>query len=184
MTAHRRENVQSAAPLQAIMTLAASAPAPVYFLAGYRTQRSLREMSIPVPSNVILVDPVGYDEILTLIVNSLGVLTDSGTVVEETCVLGVPSIQMRKSTERPQVYDARSSVKFDPAEPDRYPPAQVFQKLASLRGGEWRHTLGEGRSSERIFHDLLQRLSENNFARHRPELYHLPVDRSYQEDRL
>src|ERR1017187_3467428 len=70
MTAHRRENVQSAAPLKAIMDLASQAPCPVYFLAGYRTQRSLREMSIAVPGNVILVDPVGYDEILALIVNS------------------------------------------------------------------------------------------------------------------
>lgn len=182
MTAHRRENVQSAEPLQAIMNLAANAPAPVYFLAGYRTQRSLREMSIAIPSNVILVDPVGYDEILTLIVNSLGVLTDSGTVVEETCVLGVPSIQMRKSTERPQVYDARSSVKFDPAEPEHYPPKEVFRKLDALRGGEWRHALGDGRSSERIVKDLLRRLAEGDFARHRPEQYHLPIERSYQGD--
>jgi hypothetical protein len=48
-----------------------------------------------------------------LMVNSRGVITGSGTVVEETCVLGVPSLQMRKSTERPEVYDVGSSVKFD-----------------------------------------------------------------------
>jgi UDP-N-acetylglucosamine 2-epimerase (non-hydrolysing) len=166
------------------MHLAGSAPAPVYFLAGYRTQRSLREMSIAVPKNVILVDPVGYDEILTLIVNSLGVLTDSGTVVEETCVLGVPSIQMRKSTERPQVYDARSSVKFDPAEVEHYPAQEVFRKLESLRGGEWRHALGDGKSSQRIYQDLMRRLKENEFNRHRPENYHLPIARSYGPDGL
>jgi UDP-N-acetylglucosamine 2-epimerase len=184
MTAHRRENVQSAAPLKAIMDLASHAPAPVYFLAGYRTQRSLKEMAIAVPSNVILVDPVGYDEILALIINSRGVLTDSGTVVEETCVLGVPSVQMRKSTERPQVYDARSSVKFDPAEAGRYPAADIFHKLESLRGGEWRHALGDGTSSARIFNDLLRRLAEKDFARHRPEQYHLPIARSYGGDGL
>ena len=33
------------------------------------------------------------------------VATDSGTVVEEACILNVPSIQMRYSTERPEVYD-------------------------------------------------------------------------------
>jgi UDP-N-acetylglucosamine 2-epimerase len=180
MTAHRRENVQSPEPLAAVMCLAANAPAPVYFLAGYRTQRSLREMNVAVPKNVILVDPVGYDEILTLIVNSRGVLTDSGTIVEETCVLGVPSVQMRKSTERPQVYDARSSVKFDPAEPA--PAAHIFAKLESLRGGIWRHALGDGKSSERIAADLLRRLKEDNFHRHRPETYHLPIARSYQDD--
>jgi UDP-N-acetylglucosamine 2-epimerase (non-hydrolysing) len=164
------------------MDLAAHAPCPVYFLAGYRTQRSLREMSIAVPGNVILVDPVGYDEILALIANSRGVLTDSGTVVEETCVLGVPSVQMRKSTERPQVYDARSSVKFDPADAERCPVREVFRKLESLRGGEWRHALGDGKSSERIVADLLRRVREEGFSRHRPELYHLPIERSYQGD--
>jgi UDP-N-acetylglucosamine 2-epimerase (non-hydrolysing) len=184
MTAHRRENVQSAAPLTAIMQLAGAAPCPVYFLAGYRTQRSLREMAIAVPANLILVDPVGYDDILALIVNSRGVLTDSGTIVEETCVLGVPSVQMRKSTERPQVYDARSSVKFDPAEAERYPATEIYRKLESLRGGEWRHALGDGKSSERIVGDLLRRLEAGDFARHRPELYHLPVGRSYQGDGL
>jgi UDP-N-acetylglucosamine 2-epimerase len=182
MTAHRRENVQSREPLEAVMCLAGSAPYPVYFLAGYRTQRSLREMQIAVPGNVILVDPVGYDEILALIVNSRGVLTDSGTIVEETCVLGVPSVQMRKSTERPQVYDARSSVKFDPAKAERYPAAEVYRKLESLRGGEWRHALGDGKASERIAADLLRRLKADDFRRHRPECYHLPVARSYQED--
>jgi len=182
MTAHRRENVQTRESLAAIMDLAGTAPDPVYFLAGYRTQRSLREMAIAVPKNVILVDPVGYDEILALIVNSRGVLTDSGTIVEETCVLGVPSVQMRKSTERPQVYDARSSVKFDPAAASEYPPQEVFRKLESLRGGEWRHALGDGKSSERIAQDLLRRLRENDFSRHQPEQYHLPVSRSYQGD--
>ena len=57
-----------------------------------------------------------------------GVITDSGTVVEETCVLGVPSLQMRKSTERPQVYDVGSSVKFDPAEAENYPAESIYQQ--------------------------------------------------------
>ena len=49
-----------------------------------------------------------------LLKNSNFVATDSGTVVEEACILNVPSIQMRYSTERPEVYDVRASVKFDP----------------------------------------------------------------------
>jgi len=80
------------------------------------------------------------------------------------------------------VYDARSSVKFDPAEAERYPAQEVFRKLESLRGGKWRHALGDGKSSARIAQDLLRRLAENDFARHRPEQYHLPVGRSYQGD--
>ena len=85
-----------------------------------------------------MVDPIGYHEMLALLVNSRGVLTDSGTVVEETAVLGVPSLQIRKATERPQVYDCGSSVKFDPARPQDYPADALYAKLESLHGNDLR----------------------------------------------
>jgi UDP-N-acetylglucosamine 2-epimerase (non-hydrolysing) len=184
MTCHRRENVENPATLQAILRLVAEAPHPVYFPASYRTQRRLRDFHLAVPANMRIVDPIGYEEILCLMVGSRGVLSDSGTVVEETCVLQVPSVQMRRATERPQVYDARSSVKFDPSEPESYPPATVFRKLESLVGTRWTHNLGDGRASERIADDLHRRLVSGDFHRHRPEHYHVPIARSYRGDGL
>jgi UDP-N-acetylglucosamine 2-epimerase (non-hydrolysing) len=184
MTCHRRENVHIPGSLQAILDLVAAAPWPVYFPASYRTQKVIAEMGLALPPRLRMVDPIGYDEMLCLMVNSRGVITDSGTVVEETCVLQVPSLQMRKSTERPQVYDVKSSVKFDPAEPARYPAADVFRKLDALRGTRWTHTLGDGQSSQRIADDLHRRVIERDFARHRPEHYHVPVARSFREDGL
>jgi len=156
----------------------------VYFPASYRTQKVINKLRLSLPANVSMVDPIGYEEMLCLLVNSRGAITDSGTVVEETCVLQVPSLQMRKSTERPQVYDVGSSVKFDPAEARDYPPEQIFAKLESLFGRKWEHTLGDGRSSERIADDLHRRIVENDFARHKPEHYHVPVERSYRGDGL
>lgn len=184
MTCHRRENVHITSSLKAILGLIAQAPYPVYFPASYRTQKEIRAIGLSLPANVTMVDPIGYEEILCLMVNSRGVITDSGTVVEETCVLQVPSLQMRKSTERPQVYDVGSSVKFDPAEARKYPAAVVFGKLESLYGKHWPHTLGDGRSSERIATDLHRRIVENDFFRHRPEHYHVPIARSYRDDGL
>ncbi len=184
MTCHRRENVHITSSLKAILNLIARAPYPVYFPASYRTQKELVAAGLKVPCNVTVVDPIGYEEILCLMVNSRGAITDSGTVVEETCVLQVPSLQMRKSTERPQVYDVGSSVKFDPAEPEKYPAEVVFRKLESLYGKRWMHTLGDGKSSERIAEDLHRRIVENDFARHRPEHYHVPIERSFRGDGL
>jgi len=184
MTCHRRENVHIESSLREVVKLIGEAGYPVYFPASYRTQKVLRELKLELPANVRLVDPIGYDEMLCLMVNSRGVITDSGTVVEETCVLQVPSLQMRRATERPQVYDVGSSVKFDPSEPDRYPAAEVLRKLESLVGKQWPQTLGDGRSSERIAQDLHRRVVENDFARHKPEHYHVPIDRSYREDGL
>ena len=184
MTCHRRENVQIPGSLEAIFNLIARSPYPIYFPAGYRTQKEIRATGLEVPRNVTIVDPIGYEELLCLMVNSRGVITDSGTVVEEACVLQVPSVQMRKSTERPQVYDVGSSVKFDPAEPESYPADEIFCKLESLYGKSWTHTLGDGKSSERIANDLHQRVVDGNFARHRPEHYHVPTGRSYRGDGL
>jgi UDP-N-acetylglucosamine 2-epimerase (non-hydrolysing) len=185
MTCHRRENVHITSSLKAILDLVGQAPHPVYFPASYRTQKELQAIGLKVPDNVRMVDPIGYEEILCLMVNSRGVITDSGTVVEETCVLQVPSLQMRKSTERPQVYDVGSSVKFDPAEPDKYPAEVVYRKLESLYGKRWPYNvLGDGKSSQRIAEDLHRRIVENDFARHRPELYHVPIARSYRDDGL
>ena len=185
MTCHRRENVNDAASLDAILRLAADAPHPVFLPAAYRLQAVLRERGRTLPSNIVAVDPVGYDEMLALMTNARGVLTDSGTVVEEACVLHVPSVQMRRSTERPQVYDAGASVKFDPSDDARYPSATVFGKLEALHGGGWDDSvLGDGRASERIATDLHRRMTDNDFARHARTQYHLPVERSYREDGL
>jgi UDP-N-acetylglucosamine 2-epimerase (non-hydrolysing) len=184
MTCHRRENIQSPEPLKNILALVAAAGRKVFFPAGYRTQRMLKEYRLPLPANVIMVDPIGFQEILTLMANSRGVITDSGTMVEETCVLNVPSLQMRKSTERPQVYDAGSSVKFDPSHPEAYPKEKILHKLEGLFGKHWEHGLGDGKASERVVHDLLERLRSDGFRQHKPEDYHLDIKRSYREDEL
>ncbi len=183
MTCHRRENLNENS-LLAILSLIAQAAHPVYFPAGYRTQREISSLGLSLPANLIMVDPIGYEELLCLVVNSRGVITDSGTLVEEACVLGVPSVQMRKSTERPQVYDAGSSVKFDPAEPENYPVADVIRKLEGLDGRHWSHNLGDGKASERIACDLHRRIVENDFAHHKPEQYHLPISRAFRNDGL
>jgi UDP-N-acetylglucosamine 2-epimerase (non-hydrolysing) len=183
MTCHRRENL-NANSLRAILDLISQFPHRVYFPAGYRTQKEIGAIGLSIPSNLIMADPIGYEEFLCLMVNSRGVITDSGTVVEEACVLQVPSLQMRKSTERPQVYDVGSSVKFDPAEPAKYPVVDVLRKLEGLFGKRWPHSLGDGKSSERIASDLHRRIVENDFARHEPEHYHVPTERSFRDDGL
>ncbi|SVC57738.1 uncharacterized protein METZ01_LOCUS310592, partial [marine metagenome] len=184
MTCHRRENVHIRESFENILNLLDATDRKIYFTASYRTQKVLLEYGLKLPENVIMVDPIGYQEMLVLMVNSRGVITDSGTVVEETCVLQVPSLQIRKATERPQVYDAGSSVKYDPTQPDRYPHDIIFHKFEDLFGKKWEHNLGDGKASERIVNDLLKRLRNNGFRMHKPEDYHLEIARSYREDEL
>lgn len=182
MTCHRRENVHIDKSFDAILKFVSNAKYPVYFPASYRTQRVIRERKLKLPSNLIMVDPIGYEEILILMTHSAGVFTDSGTIIEETSVLNVPAVQIRKSTERPQVYDVRGAVKFDPDQPEKYTPKIVYKKLNKITGTTWKHTLGDGKSSERIANDIIMRLRTGKLRGHLPENNHLPIKRSFIED--
>ena len=51
--------------------------------------------------NILLTEPIGYLDFLSLVKKSSLVLTDSGGIQEETTVLGIPCITLRNSTERP-----------------------------------------------------------------------------------
>jgi UDP-N-acetylglucosamine 2-epimerase len=185
VTCHRRENVHDAVNLTNIVKLLAATDRKVFFTASYRTQKQLTACGLKLSGNVVMVDPIGYDEMLALMANARGVITDSGTVVEETAVLQVPSVQMRRATERPQVYDCGSSVKFDPSAPERYPFGVVLHKLESLHGKTWEHKLGDGHASQRIIDDLVARTNTpNGFRNHLPERYHLDIRRSYRDDGL
>lgn len=190
MTCHRRENVHIRKSFEAIVRLIGHTNRKVYFAASYRTQKVIAEYGITLSSNVIMVDPIGYFELVALMVNSRGVITDSGTIVEETCVLQIPSLQMRKATERPQTYDVGSSVKFDPDRAQDYDLDTIYAKFESLYGTTWPNPMGDGKASERIVTDLLRRLDETDdgsgpgFRMHAPELSHYWVGRSYGEDGL
>jgi UDP-N-acetylglucosamine 2-epimerase len=184
MTCHRRENVEEPEPLRAILDLVGHSKWPIYFPASYRTQRRLEQFGLDLPRNVTMVNPIGYRELLALLGNSRGGITDSGTVVEETAIIGVPSLQLRTATERPQVYDCGSSVKFAPDRPEDYPFDQVFGKLERLHGKRWEHGLGDGRASERLVDDLVRRVKTGTLRGHRSEDSHIDVSRSYREDGL
>jgi UDP-N-acetylglucosamine 2-epimerase (non-hydrolysing) len=182
MTCHRRENVHINKSFDAILNLVSNAKLPVYFPASYRTQKVIKKRKLKLPTNLIMVDPVGYEEILILMTHSKGILTDSGTMIEEASVLNIPAIQMRKSTERPQVYDVKGAVKFDPDQPNKYNPEVVYKKLEIISNTKWKHILGDGHASERIAKDIIKRLRTNNLRGHLPENNNLPIKRSFIED--
>ncbi len=160
MTGHRRENIDKKNPLQNIINLAGSTGSKVLFFAGYRTQRKLKEFGITLPNNIIMYDPVGYRDLLYLMDSSKYVMTDSGTIVEESCILGIPSIQMRYSTERPQVYDVGASVKFDPRQKEysKIELQESIDKVLKIKRNSWENPFGDGKASGRIVNDIIKRL--------------------------
>lgn len=185
MTCHRRENVHIDASFRYIMELVEDAKVPVYFPASYRTQGVMKEMKkggYKLPKNLIVVDPIGYEEILILMTHAKGVLTDSGTLNEEASVLTIPCINIRKATERPEVYDVKGCVKFDPSLPKKYTIKRTYQKFGKIIGTTWKHKFGDGKSSQRIANDLIKRLRSGKLRGHLPKDNHLPIQRSFMED--
>ena len=180
MTCHRRENVENISSLINILDLARKSGKRVLFFAGYRTQKMLKQFDLDLPGNVRIFDPIVYLEILELINSSAGVLTDSGTIVEEAAIIGIPTIQMRKATERPEVYEFKASIKFDPALQND--PNRAIEKLNALVGTNWQHTFGDGKASYRIVEDLLFSYMKADFSNHQPAKYTPFSTRSFMSD--
>ena len=179
-TCHRRENILNEDSLKNIISLLNTIDdRNIIFPMGYKTQEVLKNSNIQLNTNIKVLDPIGYLEFMYLLKNSNYVATDSGTVVEEACILNVPSIQMRYSTERPEVYDVRASVKFDPTN-NLVDSNEVIGAVMNLNRG-WSHPFGDGNSSEIIVQDLIELSNSNTFKRHSPKDYPFDTSRSFKE---
>jgi UDP-N-acetylglucosamine 2-epimerase (non-hydrolysing) len=75
-----------------------------------RTKDRLEKLSIKISKQIRLCKPFGYFDYLFLQKNACCTLSDSGTIQEESAIIGFPAVQMRASTERPEAFDAGSII--------------------------------------------------------------------------
>jgi UDP-N-acetylglucosamine 2-epimerase (non-hydrolysing) len=141
---------------EAMAQLAAiSEQLPIVFPVHPRTRAALEAMGIEVAlERLLLLEPVGYVEFMSLVSGSAGVLTDSGGIQEETTFLGLPCFTLRPNTERPITVSMGTNVILGLA-PERI--AEVPALLEEARSKEAKvPPLWDGRASERIV-DVLAR---------------------------
>jgi UDP-GlcNAc3NAcA epimerase len=102
-TAHRAGNVDDPARLRCLVELLCAIPLTVVLPLHPRTAARLREMSmlewLERAPRVMLLAPLGYLELTTLLCHARAVLTDSGGLQKEAYLAGVPCITMRPNTE-------------------------------------------------------------------------------------
>jgi len=78
---------------------------PVVFPVHPRTRKMMERIDADHPG-VLLIDPLGYLDFLSLLADAGAVLTDSGGIQEETTYLGIPCFTLRANTERPITINA------------------------------------------------------------------------------
>jgi UDP-N-acetylglucosamine 2-epimerase len=98
-TVHRASNADDKENMRLILSAFGSLSSQVIFPVHPRTRKMMREWGISVNSNVKMIEPVGYFDMLTLQENANCILTDSGGVQKEAYLVGVRCITLREETE-------------------------------------------------------------------------------------
>lgn len=112
-TAHRAENVDNIDRLKSIIASLEyiSSKIKVIFSCHPRTRQKLMQTRYEVSNpNFIISEPFGFFDFIKLEQNAKLAITDSGTVQEEACIFGIPSITIRETTERPETVWCGSNI--------------------------------------------------------------------------
>jgi UDP-N-acetylglucosamine 2-epimerase (non-hydrolysing) len=121
VSAHREENVDAPARLRALVeSLGAAARTygvPVLFSAHPRTRRRLDVLGGDVSPAIRFVKPLGFFDYVRLQLDAKCVISDSGTLTEESALLGFPAVMIREAHERPEGMD-EATVVMTSLEPD------------------------------------------------------------------
>lgn len=112
VTAHRAENVDDPGRLRQIFIALndISSKYPVVFSCHPHTRKNIEKYKIVVGSNVRICQPFGFMDFIKLEKNCILAITDSGTVQEEMCLYGTPTITIRDTTERPETVECGSNI--------------------------------------------------------------------------
>lgn len=109
LSTHREENVDNEEAfnnlVESINAVAKKYEMPIVFSTHPRTQKKIDERGIKFNNQVKILKPFGFFDYCNLQKNAFCVLSDSGTISEESTIMKFPAISIRTSTERPEVID-------------------------------------------------------------------------------
>ena len=150
VTAHRPECVDNKNNLRSILhgleLVRNKFGIPVIFSAHPRTRNRINEFDLKIANEITVIEPQGYLEFIQLIANAKLVITDSGGLQEESCVLKVPCVTIREETERPESIDVGGNILAG------YDPIKILKYSEKMVGKDrnWENPFGDGRSASKI----------------------------------
>ena len=139
VSAHREENIASEKNffnlVEVLNTVAAKFDYPVIVSCHPRTRKMIEKHNVQFHEKVRLVKPMGLSDYLALQVNSKTVLSDSGTISEESSILNFCALNIREAHERPEAME-EASVMMVGLNPERVMQGLVqlqYQKIGTER---------------------------------------------------
>ena len=164
LTLHRPSNVDQKKALKAIFTGLAEVQEKItiVFPAHPRTFKNIQrfglDSAITNMRGFIATQPLGYLDFLKLLLESRFVLTDSGSIQEETSALGIPCITLRENTERPITLERGTNVLVG-CDPKRI-VEESLRALSNSRPEPPDIPYWDGHAAERIVAILAQALGD------------------------
>ena len=157
-TAHRTENVDNPKRfkglIQGLQKVQTHFGVPVIYPIHPRAKKQLDIFSIDT-FGLTLVEPLDYLSFLLLQSAAKLVLTDSGGVQEETCILGVPCVTLRDNTERPETVQVGANM-IAGTDPQRI--LDVSVNMCFIKRG-WFNPFGNGKTGESIARIISEQIS-------------------------
>jgi UDP-N-acetylglucosamine 2-epimerase (non-hydrolysing) len=152
-TSHRQENVDDKERfygiIKGLQLVQKEFRVPLIYPIHPRARKQLELFNINT-DGLTLVEPLDYLAFLNLESKAMLVLSDSGGVQEETCILGVPCVTLRDNTERPETLEVGSNMLAGTN------PKRILEAAKLMVGKEkgWANPFGEGKTAQKIINIL------------------------------
>jgi UDP-N-acetylglucosamine 2-epimerase (non-hydrolysing) len=112
VSAHREENINNQSNFNGLINtlnlVAEKFDLPVIVSTHPRTRKMIDAAGLRLHRNIQLLKPLGFNDYNALQLNSKAVLSDSGTISEESSILNFPALNIRQAHERPEAMEEAS----------------------------------------------------------------------------
>jgi UDP-N-acetylglucosamine 2-epimerase len=109
LSAHREENIDTEnnflSLMNAVNAMAKFYNMPILYSCHPRSKKNIEKMNFQFHDNVVLNEPLGFFDYNKLQQNAFCVVSDSGTLPEESAYFNFPAVSIRTSTERPEAIE-------------------------------------------------------------------------------